>query len=261
MFVPGAHGDTAPVVDGETSSLDNDPPHERTEMQEDSGVFETDAINVIYEAPVDTHGRGGRRVRGAGGRRVKKPYVDRDDIGSYGIYVGNWSGRRKEKLVNDHIAADLVARNPAQILLAQEVDSQFVETLLDPWNSRACQSRPMEVDGQDSPAAAGKGANYADREVNFEPWHVAVDPQDDAGVIVAARSSRAKSSTVVEIDRMFHREYKASRGRTHLAYSRLLVAQVEWWKPMHGQDAVQILNVHFHHLAAKKDKFGSRNKT
>ena len=170
--------------------------------------------------------------------------------------MGNWSGRRKLQLVNDHIAADLVVRNPAQILLAQEVDNKFIETLQDPMNSSEAQSTPMEVAGQDTPAVAGMGANYRDRAVNFTPWHVAVDPNDDgrqaASLIVAARSSRAKASTVVEINCMLHREY-TRRGKKHMTYSRLLVAQVEWLTPMHGQDAVQILNVHFHHMAAKKD--------
>ena len=51
---------------------------------------------------------------------------------------------------------------------------------------------------------------------------------------------------------MFHREYKKN-GNIHLAYSWILCAQVERWKPMHGETAVQFLNVHFHHLAATKD--------
>ena len=257
MFAPGTYG--APplnVIDDETSSLDEDPVHEVSEMQPDSGIFETDAIQTVNPAPIDTHDCGVRRQKGVGGRIVQQPYLDRDDVGAYGIYVGNWSGRRRLQYVNNHIAADLIARNPAQVLLAQEVDRRFIDTLQDPRHSEEARSAPMAVEGQSSSAVAGEAQNFADREVNLHPWVVAVAPEDDgtnsASLIVAARSTRAEASTVVEVNRMFHREYKR-RGRTHLTYSRMLVAQVEWKRPMHGQRAVQFLNVHFHHMAAKKD--------
>ena len=257
MFAPGTYGSPPlNVIQEETSSIDEDPTHVVSELQPDSGVYETDAIQVVNPAPIDTHDCGVKKkvVRGADGRIVKEPYLDRDDIGSYGVYVGNWSGRRKLQVVNNHIAADLIARNPAQVLLAQEVDRTFIDHLLDPRSSSEVRSRPMKVGGRDSPAAAGN--YYEDRETNMHPWVVAVAPEDNgtnsAALIVAARTTRAKASTVVELNRMFHREYKR-KGKTHLTYSRLLVAQVEWKRPMHGQQAVQFLNVHFHHMAAKKD--------
>ena len=184
------------------------------------------------------------------GRRVQNPYKDREDIGSYGIYVGNWSGRRKKQVVNDHIAADLVARNPAQILLAQEVDPEFVETLLRPAESEAANSAPHPVSEEITPTVVGN--SFDQRYVNMTPWHVAVQGKDEGSLIIAARSSRAESCWAVEKAHLFHREYK-KKGKTRMVYSDILVAQVKWHKPMHGEYTLQILNVHFHHLVAKQD--------
>ena len=240
-----------------SSSLADDPEMEaRTDMQEDMGVFETDAIHKTHNAPIDTHGDGAVRrtqIRGAGGRLVRVPYRERLDIGMYGIYVGNWSGRRRLQEVNDHIAADVVARCPAQIILAQEVDGTFVETLRDPRQSAEARSRPMA--SVDAPAVAGRGG-LDDRKEDLQPWLVAVetDARDAAkGLIVAAKASRAQASTVLEVNTLFHREYKKNR-KTCLAYSHLLAAQIAWLpgSKMHGLEAVQFLNVHFHNLAAKK---------
>ena len=92
------------------------------------------------------------------------------------------------------------------------------------------------------------------RENNWTPWAVAyMNPPDEHAnaVIVAARTTRARISTVVEDDNMFHREYMRN-GETHLSYSRLVVGQVAWHKPMHGREATQFACVHFHHSVANK---------
>ena len=92
------------------------------------GRRETNEVHIITEPPISIHGSGaGSSGVFSGGREVLMPYLARDDVGSFGIYVGNWSGRRKKQVVNDHIAADLIARNAAQIMIAQEVGPKFVE--------------------------------------------------------------------------------------------------------------------------------------
>ena len=232
VFWPNANN-PAPTVDkDDNSSLDEDPEHApRKDEQEDMKVYETDAIHQINEAPADIHGGGDPRVR-SGGRIVQEPYDERDDVGAYGIYVGNWSGRRRTEAVNNHLAADLIARNPAQVVIAQEVDHPFIDTMRDPANSVAALSKPQPVEGQGTPTVVGQGQgrNYDERPTNMTPWHVAYDDTEDPRptntLIVAARSSLANASTVLEYNLMFHREYK-KKGKTHLAYSRILCAQVE----------------------------------
>ena len=66
------------------------------------------------------------------GRRVRVPNRERDDIGSYGLYVGNWSGRRKHETMSLHIKVDLIARSPAQVLLACEVDEASTKGIQNP---------------------------------------------------------------------------------------------------------------------------------
>ena len=117
-------------------------------------------------------------------------------------------------------------------------------------------SAPHAVRGQTTPAVAGSSQNYVDREVNMTPWHVAAsageDSEDSMSLIVAARSSRATACVVLQRTKMFHREYTRQR-KVRLTFSRLLCAQVVWERPIHGCGELKILNVHFHHLVAKKD--------
>lgn len=272
MFQPDPTG-VPPTADADAaSSLAEDSVHEADKGEEalDTNVFETQSVHEVTEAPVDvtalqlaiipggggTHGGGAQPSTYAGQRLVQAPYSQREDVRGFGIYIGNWSGRRKQQIVNDHIAADLIVRNPAQVLLAQEVDERFIEALRHPAESQEAQTAPHAVVGQGTPAVAGQGRNYNDRPVNMREWHVAAGTEGTGSaatsLIVAARSTRAKSSTVVEWNKLFHREYKKG-GRTHFAYSRVLTAQVEWHEAMHGRMATQVANVHFHHLAAKKE--------
>ena len=106
-----------------------------------------------------------------------------------------------------------------------------------------------------APAVAGSSSDdraLQDRYTNLHPWHVAAPEDDDLALIVAARSSRATSVDVLQVTKMFHREYTKNR-RTHMTYSRLLCAAVKWEKAIHGCGVMTVLNVHFHHLVAKKD--------
>ena len=244
------------------SSLDEDSEYERRDGHEDSGHCETQEVREVNEAPLpvtDTHGCGGAWSSGVWcrGRMVQSPFLQRDDVGGYGVYIGNWSGKRRMAVINDHIAADLIARNPAQILIAQEVDQTFIKALRDPESSKEARSAPHPVAGEDTPTVVGdgKGRNYAERPQNLKQWHVAEGSEGDDSqattLIVAARSPLAKSSTVVEWQKMFHDRYM-KRRKTCLAYSRILVAQVEWQVPMWGLSNVQILNLHCHNMVAKK---------
>ena len=279
------------------SSLAEDSEYDDSEMKEDSGLVETNEVSEVNEAPVDVNappgladgggaaassgdgggaaassGEGGAAAASSGeggaaaatravytgGRLVLMPYLEREDVGTYGIYVGNWSGRRKLQIVNDHLGADLIARNAAQVLIAQEVDPMFIAALRDPERSREAKSAPHPVAGEDTPTVVGdgQGRNYNERFVNLTPWHVAVGTEGTSSeastLIVAARSSVAKSSTVVEWRKLFHCMYQ-KKGKKHLAYSRILCAQVEWRSPVHGYRATQFLNLHFHNLVAKKE--------
>ena len=156
MFVPGALGDPPSVDQEDACSLDNDSQHDPACDRQHDGAFETQSVHEIHDPPNPIRGSGGSGVYSKG-REVQSPYLWRKDIGTYGIYVGNWSGRRKEQAVNDHIAADLVARAPAQILIAQEVDPKFVRTLRSPSTSAEAKASPWAAVQTSSPAVAVTG--------------------------------------------------------------------------------------------------------
>ena len=243
----------------EHSSAAEDSEYEPSDLRPDSGLRETQEIRIVKKPPIPIRG-GGAASSGVfcGAREVLAPYLQRDDVGSVGVYIGNWSGRRKKQVINDHIAADLIARNAAQIMMAQEVDKQFIQALLDPSSSAEAQSAPARIEGQTSPTIVGKGqgSTYAERPVNLEPWCVALhaaegDESDASTLVTAARSTFAVSSTAVEWHKMYHNSYKR-HGKSHLCYSRMLTAQIEFRNKVHGRSHLQFLNVHFHHMVAKK---------
>jgi hypothetical protein len=62
---------------------------------------------------------GDTTVTGYGGRLVKEPYMYRSDIGSFGLYMGNWGGPSRAALIEQHLYHDIILRNPAQVLVAQ----------------------------------------------------------------------------------------------------------------------------------------------
>ena len=194
-----------PEVDpDETSSLAEDSLHEEYDWKEDTNVFETQEVVIENPMPVCIHIRGAPRDQCAAGRKVVDAYLDRMDVGCYGIYVGSWSGRCKLQVVSDHIAADVCVRNPAQVLIAQEVDWRFIETLSNPAGSEEASSRPHTVNIRYSPTAVGtdNSADYEKRYANLKPWHVATGEEgwgsEATTLIIAAHSEKAKSSTMVE---------------------------------------------------------------
>ena len=151
--------------------------------------------------------------------------------------------------VNNYIAADVVARNPAQIIIAAEVDDQFIAVLKDPQQSTEANSTPLFVT---TPAAAGSaGQSYQNRDVNIMPWHVAATSFKAMNLTVAARPTRAGDVEKLQQTNMFHKECIKKR-QTNLTYSKLLCARVHLIKSIHGRGEVTILNVHFHHMVAKK---------
>ena len=105
--------------DGEIEPEPEQP--ERTELHDDTAIVETEAEHYIYAPPVDINGHEAGSGVVCAGRRVLEPYLERPDIGTFAIYVANLGGRRKKERTNDHITADVVVRNPAQVIVAQEV--------------------------------------------------------------------------------------------------------------------------------------------
>ena len=263
---------------------DPDPPaadtDEASELENDSdgkeGPQETQEVRHVVEPPINvldtaateeeevTHGCEGSGTQGAGAsgwgvwcgsRPVRFPFQDRTDVRCWAMYCGNWGGRRREQWLNEHIAADIVARCPAQVLIAQEVDEEFVRALKEPRSSREAQSTPrpaIHVRGVEQ----GKGVNYEERVMNLTPWHVAFGDEgegsDSPSLLIAARSSLARACRQVTWEKIYHRAYKY-RKKDRRAYSRLLTAQIEWERLMHGRRTVGIMNIHFHHKVAKKE--------
>ena len=113
---------------------------------------------------------------------------------------------------NDHIASDIIARNPAAILMASEVDHDFICSLKSPWVCPRANSEPV-------PVVWGE-----EHEPNMREWHVAATEdtrEENPGahtLIVAARGSLAKSFTVVEKKIVEHRvigQWKWGKGQTN----------------------------------------------
>ena len=90
-------------------------------------------------APILQPSEGERRPAparaGIGNREVLEPFLERDDVGKYAVYQGNWGGHKSMVAVNEHILYDLVVNCKCQVVCAQEVDKQFIDKMHDPHSA------------------------------------------------------------------------------------------------------------------------------
>ena len=77
---------------------------------------------MLTTASADTHGGG----------ELPTEDADTGDRGCYGLYIANWGGNRGSRLLNEHINAGAISRNLGSIIVASEVNDEFIESLLDP---------------------------------------------------------------------------------------------------------------------------------
>ena len=204
-------------------------------------------------APILQPSEGGRRPAparaGMGIREVQEPFLERDDVGKYAVYQGNWGGHKKIVAVNESIRYDLVVNCKCQVVCAQEVDMQLIDKMHDPHSA---------------PAKAGKIKIWAplgrqEEWAKATPWHVTHGDEDpNCGTLLIA--VRSTVSTHVErlwwskkLDGRYKR--KARKGqpkKTCDAYSRIMASKVHWIRPLPGNRATtNVVTCHWHHCAAK----------
>ena len=191
-------------------------------------------------------------IRGSGGRRVAVPQNSRTDIGSFGFYQGNWSGRRRAHHLRQHIMQDLILRNPAQVLCAQEVDLEFVEALANPWEYVQYDRRPQIT-----------SAVAEAREANWGEWLVIRGTEGDESeptgwtqsrsCIIAVRTSRARELRQLEWHKQFNGFYKTGKGNKNRAYSRILCGEITWWRPVKNTMYYRPISAHLHSKVARRD--------
>lgn len=194
-----------------------------------------------------THGGG---TRSSHGRKIWNPYLERTDVGSVGIYNGNWGGRKGLLDQRRHIQEDVIYNSPAQVLILQEVDPEFKQQL-------AAATRTSH-----SPAVAGQAPEQVPMWYFVHGDESMTDP-NSKDVLIAVKSSVAESITRVRLSKSFDGTYKAKkkkdreRGKMGRAYTHILVAEITWNRPLMGHCTSVAMSVHVHHLTARKEqKFG-----
>ena len=227
-----------------TSSLDND-----TEIGSAAATdYETNEVREVFSprATDNVDVDGDTTVTGYGGRLVKEPYMHRRDVGSFGLYMGNWGGPSRAALIEQHLYHDIILRNPAQVLVAQEVDEAFAELLTNPTSGKFGPIAPASALAERSPVTDGWLVLRGDEGPGSE----------GKSLLMAARKSLCQTLTLRHWEKHHDGSSKnRSNGkvRTSIAYTRLMVADIHWKKPMYGRSMTSIANVHFHHKTAKKD--------
>ena len=168
-------------------------------------------------------------VPGYGGRIVKWPYRRRKDIGSFGLYAGNWGVRCR---------IDLVRRHPAQVLVAEEVDEDFARLLQDPTSQRL---------GPVPPSSA-----LAEREASGHHWMVLRGDEgptsDGKSLRIAAKKSLCRELTLRRWEKRLDGKCRARGGsaakRGIKPYTGLMVPAVIWNKRVYERWTACIANVH-----------------
>lgn len=191
-------------------------------------------IPVEEAAPADAGRLAEAAVADAGHRalrQVHEEFRNRDDVGTFGVYQGNWGGNRQNARLHNHVRTDVALNAPTHIVTAQEVDPDF--------------ARSMRT-------AKEEGSNQL-------MWHLAVLEEDEHKTcMIAARRSWAESVLVLERHVTNDGEY-GTRGRgakkdkrKSTARSRVLVAEIVLICPAFGRKTVKVATCHVHHMTAKK---------
>jgi len=184
--------------------------------------------------------------RGPNNRWVTNPYRQRGDVGSIGVISGNWGGSRNQQDAQEQMDYDL-KRNAASVLLLQEAQPELVQILKSP----AVAGNPDGEGIQKRP-----GAEFL---VLRAPEKFSSAATSKNTLIIAVRKELASRLRQLEWHRSCDAVYKCgsliNAHKTHReAYSRILVAEIEWRLPQCGSSTVVVACVHFHYKTAKKEK-------
>lgn len=160
-----------------------------------------------------------------------------------------------------YIEKDVAAENPCQIILAQEVDPGFIEILRTTATRRHVPIEAGTASSSSTPAVAGVDSSswmaIGMKGGGGDPyggWHVVGGDEDGPTCIVAGKRSMFKSITRVEWHKSSAGQYN-SRGKAKVkvqAWSRVLVAELEFWHPTAGFDKLRVASVHMHRNPAAK---------
>ena len=201
-------------------------------------------------------------ARGRGGRQICQEFLKRDDIGSLSICQANWGGERKAATMNLHTAHDIIAKSPANVFTAQEVDQPFIRLMAEP-SKYAGRSVRQWLPQDDASTDVEELKAKANEIRSAIPWIVvsgiekapAGAGEPPGTCIVAARSSMCRSIDILYWKKTFDGTYKDGWGVKKIkreAYSRFLVAKINWKEPMMGQAATVVATVHMHRMTAKR---------
>jgi hypothetical protein len=164
------------------------------------GIEMHEVANTTLDAGADSSGA----QVGAGGRNVVNPFSDRGEVGSFGIYEGNWGGARKDKMLQARLHHDLIEDCRFSVITAQEADRTFAQQL--------------------SNSDVGGG------------WMI-VAGDEDKSLLIGARSSLVKEVKLLEFHRIVDGEYKV--GKNKKTRQRPRRTRGCWWRRWFGKNRWQ----------------------
>jgi hypothetical protein len=168
-------------------------------------------------------------------REIRCPNRLRQDVGTLGIFCGNWGGSKRNG--QPQIDEDL-RMNPAAIMLLQEAQPELAETLQ--------QLPPNTRDG-------GKGGGEERRQAR-EWWCYRGEEPGNTLMVACRKNMVCDGIRLVWRKRAdgpyTDRNVKARPRR--MAISRLEVVALTLNAPWCGQTRVVVCNVHMHYLTAKR---------
>ena len=171
---------------------------------------------------------------------------DKEVKGHIGVYQGNWGGHKKKTHLRDHVAEDICCGNVCQVITAQEVDPSF---------STMMRNANLPGGGASAVADANTRRDFygSGRVWTQNSWIVATGVEDQKTCIVAGRASIFSSVTVVEWHKSEDGKYRKG-GNQKSAFSRVLVADLQFARPTLGRSRLRVARIHVHCSTAKRSQ-------
>lgn len=183
-------------------------------------------------------GAAGQVTTGIQDRAIKSPYDQRSDVGSLAIVSGNWGGNRNSKATQLHMNEDL-RRGPGSIVCLQEASIE--------------NGKYLEMPSADYDALHGSPRSRLE-ELQARPgaqYRVIRGNEDEKSLLIGSRASLTAELQLLKWQKNPDGTYKDPNKKNKIAYSRIMVANVVFKKPIAGHANLTIANVHLHHLTAK----------
>ena len=223
------------------------------------GSLHGDGASLCTSRPTSVRGDADveEQLFGFGGRKIKKPFQSREDVGEISILSGNFGAERSDRRKREYTRENLKA-SPATIIGLQEAEDGVAQILGSPvpvgGGAAASTVVGQASDLPTAEAHAVAGQAVGCRDISERPqarFLVIMGEEFGTTCLTAVRATMASEINRLKWWWRFDGTW-TDHGQRRNARSRVLITEINWRRRTALMDKLVHANVHLHHKTAKK---------